>query len=139
MIAVKQFTSAEEMREHYRALQVRMSQPRQTKRPALIVVPKEAEPLVAKFREVKPLPQERALQPVAVARRIIADVALKHEVSVKQILGDDRQAPVIEARREAMSLVYRANPNWSLVKMGRFFNRDHTTILHALRKTGDRS
>lgn len=49
-----------------------------------------------------------------------------------QIMGQSRKAPIAEARQMAMAHCYAAGH--SLSAIGRKFERDHTTVLHAVRK-----
>ena len=59
-------------------------------------------------------------------------VALRHHVRVKDILGKGRRATEARARRELWSLIYAQVPSLSWV--GRLFRRDRSTILAGLRK-----
>jgi len=146
MIEVRQFSSAAEMRAHYRALHARLFNPRpKAEKPAIIEIPAESKPLVDRFVEIeiaqpKPAPEpEGEFVPEAGkpgARRIVAHIARKHGVTPEDIYGPRRHAVVMEARFEAVAMVYTMNPAWSLPQLGRFFNRDHTTVLHCLRKQG---
>ncbi len=61
--------------------------------------------------------------------------ALRHGISVREIMSPSRGRPVVAARYEAMALVYQ-HSQLSLPQVGRLFKRDHTTVLHALRKVG---
>jgi hypothetical protein len=71
------------------------------------------------------------------AKNILKDVADRHRVLVGDILGPRRMGEIVRARFEAMNLVAIAFPHWSLPELGRFFGgRDHTTVLHAIRKGG---
>lgn len=151
MIHVREFSSAEEMHDHYRAVRARLMgetlppKPVSKPIPTKIEIPPEAAELVEQFKEVeiKPRPvAEPDFAPEAGkpgARKIVAHVARKHGLTPEDILGERRHKQVIQARWEAMGMVYRANPKWGLPQIGRFFNRDHTTALHALRKMGLRS
>jgi chromosomal replication initiation ATPase DnaA len=67
-------------------------------------------------------------------RGIIAEVALEHRVTVEDILGHGRSAPLVEARHKAIIEVAIRRPAFSLSQIGRCFNRDHTSVLHVLRK-----
>ena len=71
-------------------------------------------------------------------RGIIAEVALAHRVTVEDILGQGRSAPLVKARHEAMVEVAIRRPAFSLPQIGRLFSRDHTSVLHVLRKYGIR-
>jgi hypothetical protein len=66
-------------------------------------------------------------------RFIVALVAMKYGVHPRDILGTDRHANVIGARHEAMVSVYQ-HTQGSMPSVARFFDRDHTTLIHAMRK-----
>lgn len=72
-------------------------------------------------------------QPVV---EIIRVVAVKHGISVQDIKSESRSRHMVEARHEAMALVYKLRPDLSLPAIGRIFNRDHTSVLNAVRKMG---
>lgn len=72
------------------------------------------------------------------AKRIIQMVALAHGVRVSDILGRRRDKLVYAARQDAVKAVAEARPDLSLPQIGRIFDRDHTTILNSLRKSGAR-
>jgi chromosomal replication initiation ATPase DnaA len=67
-------------------------------------------------------------------KTVLKLVALKHRLSLDDLLGPRRQKCVVAARHEAVGLVYTHCRYISLPAIGRIFNRDHTTILHTLRK-----
>ena len=59
--------------------------------------------------------------------------------AIGDIMSRRRLAPIVAARQEAMWVVKIAT-DWSLPRLGRFFNgRDHTTVLHSLRKMEKRA
>lgn len=65
---------------------------------------------------------------------IIAEVARKHGLKVADLKGPRRNRPYVRARQEAMYRCYRETDN-SLPAIGRAFgNRDHTTVLHGIRR-----
>lgn len=67
-------------------------------------------------------------------RIITREVVIKHGLSsVKDLLGRERRIEVVLARREAFYRIYTELPNTSLTKIGRWFGRDHTTVLNAIR------
>lgn len=78
----------------------------------------------------------------ALSRRIIAQVAAWHGLTYSDIIGPGRTAPLVLARQDAMvavDLAVRARgTTLSLPALGRIFKRDHTTLLHSLRKRGVR-
>jgi len=73
--------------------------------------------------------------PISV-RSIIAQVEREHGLSEGSIVSPTRKTAVIKARFEAIARAREARPDLSLPQLGRIFGRDHTTVLHALRKMG---
>lgn len=71
-------------------------------------------------------------------KKVIEVVALKHDVLPEEILGVSRKKEIVKARHEAIFEVHRRFHKLSLPRLGQIFNRDHTTILHALRKADAR-
>lgn len=67
-----------------------------------------------------------------IMRRLLIQVAQAHGVSVQLITGRGRVAHVVEARREFCKLAHRAG--YSLPAIARAINRDHTTVLHFVRR-----
>lgn len=64
-------------------------------------------------------------------------VALKHRVTVADLVGESRKRSLIAARDEAIRLVYTHCGPMSTPQLGRLFgSRDHSTVLHSLRKQG---
>ena len=72
------------------------------------------------------------------AKKIIAQVAAIHGLSVAEVMSNRRNRPVVEARFDAIKAVADIRPDMSLPQIGRLFGKDHTTILHALRRRGGR-
>lgn len=69
-------------------------------------------------------------------KRIIAQVAERHGLQPRDVTGPGRTKKIVACRFEAICEVHKAYPHWSLPKLGLVFNRDHTSILHALQKAG---
>jgi chromosomal replication initiator protein len=65
--------------------------------------------------------------------RIVARVAAAFGVSAKELFGPSRRRTVLLARQVAMALA-REVDGLSLPRIGAAFGRDHTTVLHAVRK-----
>jgi chromosomal replication initiation ATPase DnaA len=63
------------------------------------------------------------------AKRIVREVSQRHGVPEDDIMGPRRFAYIVPARREAMYRVFN-ELDWTMERVGRFFNRDHTTVLH---------
>jgi len=64
---------------------------------------------------------------------IIARVATAHSVTVAELLGPSHVRKLAYARWEAMAEI-KAELGDSLSAIGRLFNRDHTSVMHGLRK-----
>lgn len=69
-------------------------------------------------------------------RTIIKLVSLRYNVSVDALCGRNREKGLVKVRHLAMVLVYDHCKTLSLPTIGRLFDRDHTTVIHALRKHG---
>ena len=69
------------------------------------------------------------------ARVIAMTVAARHGMTFELVAGASRNKRIVAVRDEAIRAVADARPDMSLPAIGRVFNRDHTTILHSLRKT----
>ena len=76
--------------------------------------------------------EETAAFPEQVMRRIVSEVAEKHNLPVRDIFKDRRNKSLVHARHEAM---WRCSEEtgYSFPRIGRFFGKDHTTVLHACR------
>ena len=79
---------------------------------------------------------------MAETKQLVAAIAKRHGVTFADIMGPCRRAKIVAARFEAIVAVAQVRYAWSLPQIGRFFgDRDHTTILHAIRtqavKTGE--
>lgn len=77
-----------------------------------------------------PLPRPRSMM-------TIATEALSHYpgVTLQEVRGPRRFRRIVEARQYVMYRIYAELPDVSLPMIGRFLGgKDHTTILHAVRK-----
>lgn len=73
--------------------------------------------------------------PRSSAIQIMHDVAAAHGFTYADIIGKSRKVKLVAARVDAIKRVKASDPKKSLPELGRLFGgRDHTTILHALRK-----
>lgn len=64
--------------------------------------------------------------------RIILMTARKHEITVEQIKSMSRKREFAWPRQECMYRM-RRETSLSLPQIGRIFDRDHTTVIHAIR------
>lgn len=67
-------------------------------------------------------------------RKILSEVALKHKVPYKSILGISRLKHISQARREFMFRCMEEIESASYAGVGRYVSRDHTTVLYAHKK-----
>jgi len=72
-------------------------------------------------------------------RFLVAYTALKHRVGKDQILSPFRGRSVAIARAEAIHLARTHVPGIGLTRLGLYFDRDHSTILSALRRYEERN
>lgn len=154
----REFTDAAAMMRHYREIQARTWAPRTIQapprpRPAdLVATPSAAQAPSAPEAEtaLEPsAPRPLRLAPGAfigdlrkwgpqrkVALRIIAQVAACHGITVEEILGPSRKMAIITARQDAMVEVFLARPDLSFPMIGRIFHRDHSTVVHTVKRRG---
>lgn len=55
-------------------------------------------------------------------------------IDIPILVGGSHERPIVLARWRVMARAYEQG--YSSTQIGRFFNRDHTSVLHALRKMG---
>lgn len=70
------------------------------------------------------------------AAHIIDDTAARHLVTRADIRSDVRADIVIKARREAAWQIAR-DTDFSLPVIGKMLNKDHTSIIHAIRRENE--
>ena len=73
--------------------------------------------------------------PVTRTREIIEGIAAQYGLTYSDIVGHRREGHIVCARHEAIAAVAATYPGASSTTLGRLFNRDHTSILHALGRT----
>ena len=64
---------------------------------------------------------------------IVEACAAEWGVTRQQLLGEGRTGDVLQARQAAVTLAHRLL-GYSLPRIGRLVGRDHTTVLHAIRR-----
>lgn len=67
------------------------------------------------------------------AGRIIRFVAERYDVHPSVVLGRTVTKTAAAARRHAMYLI-RKQLDWSYPEIGAYFNRDHKTVMHAVKR-----
>jgi len=73
---------------------------------------------------------------MAECSKIKAQVARKYMITVEEIEGPSRKEEIVAARYEAISRC-RWETKAKLSTIGRFFNRSHATVIHALKQNGN--
>tara|TARA_R100000951_G_scaffold58086_1_gene48770 strand:+ start:3673 stop:4119 length:447 start_codon:yes stop_codon:yes gene_type:complete len=68
--------------------------------------------------------------------RILATVSRLTEVPISKIRGKSRLSEIVAARRICMVLISEIG-GYTLTTIGGVFNRDHTTVLHAVKQHMD--
>jgi hypothetical protein len=63
--------------------------------------------------------------------RIVASVGLEWMVTQDEMMSPRRQERIVRARQVAMYLADKLIETWSLPRIGRHFNKDHSTVIHA--------
>ena len=69
---------------------------------------------------------------VVTMQQILSRVAKKHGLTQGTIKSDSRLREVVQARNEAF--YYSQKLGKSLPQIGRFFGRDHTSVLHGIKR-----
>ena len=84
-----------------------------------------------------PLPPARPVIP-AYAKSVITSVAEAAKITYEEIVGEVRARVFVYPRHLAMWLLYKSG-RYSTPRIGGFFGgKDHTTVIHAIRKTEER-
>lgn len=141
-LPVRDFTNADDMIAHYKAVNERLMHPviQVREKPKPVFIAPSVPDLLKHFHEVKIDNVHTVFRPEKGpkgARKIIEWVAATHGFTADEILSERRSKPLIDARWQAIAIVRLVNPTWSLPKIGQVFGgRDHTTILNCLRKMG---
>jgi len=118
--------------DHYKAVRSRLNSgpPRA---PVAIAPPPPLEP----DPPVAELPPASFQYTMSAARRIAQTALVPHGMTWTEAMGPSRTLPYTAAR----TAVYKAlrKHGWSLMKIGIFCGRDHTTIMNALHPRKDRN
>ncbi len=131
-------SAALDLRSHYRAVRQRINAR------ALRVLPPPAPPpslAVPAIIYAEPIGPRRPLfaqvsvaaATPARARKIVAEVAEKHGLTVDQLISYARSKHLVLARQELYWRLH-AETTWSIKRIGDFLERDHTTVLHGIRR-----
>lgn len=78
-------------------------------------------------------PTLRSINVMVTPEQVVNVVSQHYGISVDELLSKVRRRPIVYARHCAMYLM-RENTTFSLEQIGHYFSRDHTSVIHALRK-----
>jgi hypothetical protein len=83
--------------------------------------------------------ETRVVFDLAPSRKSMKDIAMDvlydfPGVTLAEIKGSHRSRSIVEARQLTMYEIHRQRPDLSYPAIGRFLNKDHTTVLHAVKK-----
>lgn len=124
----------EELNAHYKAVRARI----ESSKPIVKTPPKVEirviEPVIAKEPELQIEDVPVVTMPKNAAQDVVAEVALRHDMTPKDLKGESRQKKYVLARREAAYIMKR-DLNMSLTQIGRALgNKDHTSVINMLMK-----
>jgi chromosomal replication initiation ATPase DnaA len=63
---------------------------------------------------------------------IVAEISDQHAICPSEVAGRKRLPAIVEARRQAIYRVKAHKPLMSCVILGKWFNRDHTSVTHLI-------
>lgn len=123
------------LREQHIAARKRLfGKPEPQARVARFVAESELEPdYDEEIEDGSPYLPGEAPPPRSDSAAIIKQVALKHKITVADLLSDIRARPIAAARHEAMYRI-REERKLSWGRIGYLLNRDHTSCLHGWRR-----
>lgn len=81
--------------------------------------------------------EARVAPPPVTMLSIASRVAEEYGFTVRELVSEHRDRRVVWARQTAMWRMRQVD-KWSTTQIGRFFNRDHTTVIHACRRVEER-
>ena len=110
---------------HYKAVRARIANPKCTLKTLAPMAALEAP-------EPAPGPQPDPPRSWDPRVNILRGCANEYGCTVADIFSASRKQKIVFARRKSMWLLYQRR-TMSKAHIGRFFNKDHTTVIHALR------
>jgi hypothetical protein len=108
------------------------------KRPVLLHVVEEDPVAIAERARLAAIENER-LEGMRMLRRngmpewaisIASEVSDRHAIPLSDIAGRKRFQGIVDARKEAAYLIKAKHPMLSMVLLGKWFARDHTSVTH---------
>lgn len=114
----------QEQIEHYKAVKIRISGVAPAPQSMPMIVKVEPEPVAV---ETKPKAN------LGFREQIIYDCAEEFNITVSELLSPKRTKECALARRKA-AWIFHQRGTMSYPQIGRLLNRDHTTIIYAVRR-----
>lgn len=65
------------------------------------------------------------------ARHIVEPIIERRKIAWNDIVANKRQSKFVNARKEVCAALKQAG--WSFTMIGKYINRDHTTIIYAVK------
>lgn len=86
------------------------------------------------------LPEPRVFAGIPeIVERIVLEVAASRQVMAGEIMGHSRNRKVTAARQEAMYRIKQERPTLSAGQIGKWFRRDHSSVIHAFAAHAERA
>ena len=139
MLHVRTFETADELMAHYRALKNRQQSKRFQPAPAPIEVVEDEEPakpvVTLTEEQIEQVVEERLSYASSrnAARQIVREITDEFAVTWAEIVSPRRNSYIVRARHK-MFWRLKNETIWSLPQIGRYVNKDHTTVLHGIRR-----
>jgi len=77
--------------------------------------------------------------PKRTPREMAIDYAAVHRIRLSDFLGETRERAIAWPRQDCMAMIKRSDKTLSLSAIGRAFNRDHSTVHHAIEASNKRA
>jgi len=137
-----EYKTEQEWKDHYAAVRKRIANAAVIAKQRAIEE-KKAKDKIEEERKAKASKVEEQIvleysKHAPLCRRILIEVATKHNLPVGDVRGEKRKNRFVLARHEAFYR-FRVELGWSYPKIGTFFNRDHTSIYHGVMKYAERN
>lgn len=105
---------------------------------ALTAPPPEPDPEPELKPEPKPEPRPDPYAGIPHGRRILREMMAKHNLPRHEMMGRSRVTDIVIVRQETMYRMW-VEANLSLNQIGNIFDKDHTTVLYAIRRHAERN
>lgn len=135
MLHVREFKTADELMAHYRALKNK-PQPKKLQPPAPLYNQIYLQPIGPIIPcAVRAARVQLAKNPSSrtKAQTIMLEICEEFDIALSDLMSPRRFMDAVLARRKAFWRL-KNETTWSLPQIGRFIGKDHTTVLHGIRR-----